>query len=141
MEQINMENRSVLNMVDLYFAEIKFSQNKTKVGRLSLEISHKINSYDDPNILGQKVIEIITAIFEPTGRLNIIIKTIGVFEIKETSEKINQELKNELMKKNAVAIMLPFIRSQVALISAQPGLAPIMMPLINVNNLVDNNKE
>ena len=34
--------------------------------------------------------------------------------------------------------MMPFIRSQVSLLTTQPGLTPILLQPIDVNALVDN---
>lgn len=40
---------------------------------------------------------------------------------------------NEIIEKNTVAIMFPFIRSQITLMTTQPGMTPIVLPPINVN--------
>ncbi|HBG11062.1 MAG TPA: preprotein translocase subunit SecB [Clostridium sp.] len=40
---------------------------------------------------------------------------------------------------NTVAIMFPFIRSQVSLLTTQPGIMPIILPPINTAKLVNNN--
>ena len=45
------------------------------------------------------------------------------------------------MKKNTVAIMFPFIRSQVSILTTQPGMIPIVMPPININALVEDMKK
>ena len=42
-----------------------------------------------------------------------------------------------LVKVNTVAIIFPFIRSQISLLTMQPGLAPIMLPPMNLNALID----
>ena len=42
----------------------------------------------------------------------------------------------ESMLKNAIAIMFPFLRSQVTLVTSQPNFRPIILPIININNLV-----
>jgi preprotein translocase subunit SecB len=41
-----------------------------------------------------------------------------------------------ILKKNSVAIMFPFIRSQVSLITTQPGMIPVQLPLVDVNKMV-----
>ena len=45
------------------------------------------------------------------------------------AENYNQE--EILIHKNTVAIMFPFIRSQVSLMTAQPGMMPVVLPPIN----------
>ena len=37
-----------------------------------------------------------------------------------------------------ISIIFPFIRSQVSLLTTQPGITPIMIPPINLNSLIDS---
>ena len=39
---------------------------------------------------------------------------------------------------NAVAIMFPYLRSQITLITAQPNIPTIVLPAININKLLEN---
>lgn len=41
------------------------------------------------------------------------------------------EMEENIVKTNTVAIMFPFIRSQVTLLTTQPGMTPIVLPPIN----------
>ena len=41
------------------------------------------------------------------------------------------EMEESIVKTNTVAIMFPFIRSQVTLLTTQPGMTPIVLPPIN----------
>ena len=41
------------------------------------------------------------------------------------------EKEESIIKTNTVAIMFPFIRSQVTLLTTQPGMTPIVLPPIN----------
>ena len=40
-------------------------------------------------------------------------------------------MEENIVKTNTVAIMFPFIRSQVTLLTTQPGMTPIVLPPIN----------
>lgn len=63
----------------------------------------------------------------------IDVSLVGVFDIKaDTAEQFQT-----LLHYNTVAMMMPYIRSQITLLTAQPGLAPLVMPPIDVNKLVD----
>lgn len=55
----------------------------------------------------------------------VITKAHFVYE-EETYEK-----EESIIKTNTVAIMFPFIRSQVTLLTTQPGMTPIVLPPIN----------
>lgn len=43
----------------------------------------------------------------------------------------------EAWKDNAVAIMFPYLRSQITLLTAQPDIMPIVLPSINVKKLLE----
>ena len=47
-------------------------------------------------------------------------------------EEEDESLKQGLLKYNTIAIMFPYIRSQISFLSSQPDLPPITIPLINV---------
>lgn len=36
-----------------------------------------------------------------------------------------------IIKKNTIAIMFPFVRSQISLLTTQPGMMPVVLPPIN----------
>lgn len=43
-----------------------------------------------------------------------------------------------LLTKNTVAILFPYVRSQMSLITSQPDTIPVMLPAMNINTLVDS---
>ena len=47
-------------------------------------------------------------------------------------------MKKSLIQKNAVAIMMPYVRSQLTLLTSQPGVDPIVMPPLNINAMLDD---
>lgn len=46
-------------------------------------------------------------------------------------EADSYERESEIIKKNTVAIMFPFVRSQISLLTTQPDMVPIVLPPIN----------
>ncbi|MCK9226077.1 MAG: protein-export chaperone SecB [Candidatus Muirbacterium halophilum] len=63
--------------------------------------------------------------------LNIIVTSVGFFEFGDNIEK---EQHDKLMKINAPAILFPFIRASLTSITAQMGIAPIILPTVNFTN-------
>ena len=47
------------------------------------------------------------------------------------------ELKDEILQKNVIAILFPYIRSELTLLTSQPEMTPIVLPALNINALVD----
>lgn len=48
---------------------------------------------------------------------------------------VDAELKNRLIQTNAVAILLPYLRSEVSILTAQPDTESVVLPPLNVNEL------
>ena len=46
-------------------------------------------------------------------------------------------LKDDILKKNTVAILFPYIRAELTLLTAQPETTPITLPAMNINALID----
>lgn len=66
---------------------------------------------------------------------------VGEFVLLEESNTIPEEEKKSILEKNTVAIMFPFLRSQITLITAQPNMPALNLPPLNINALLENIKE
>ncbi len=51
---------------------------------------------------------------------------------------IQEELKNTLVTKNAIAILMPYLRSEVSLLTAQPGIECVVLPAFNINKILED---
>jgi len=58
-----------------------------------------------------------------------------VAEAQFLYESEDHSREESIINTNTVAIMFPFIRSQVTLLTSQPGMAPIILPPINTQKL------
>ena len=58
---------------------------------------------------------------------------VGIFDVDE--EWVDK------LKANAVAIMFPYLRSQLTLLTSQPEMMPIILPTVNINKLLESNKD
>ena len=52
-------------------------------------------------------------------------------------EDIETDLKNELISKNSVAILMPYLRSEISLLTAQPETETVVLPVFNINRMMD----
>ena len=55
---------------------------------------------------------------------------VGIFSMDDKTD-----LSIGKLKTNAVAIMFPYLRSQVTLWTSQPMMSPIVLPPININKI------
>ena len=125
---------SKLQMLDIYFSNIVFKQNKKELGKVNLKINYDIDYLVNNDDKSVNQVSITTTINDESNQIYLEIIAKGIFKIKDD---IDEQIKGNLIKTNTVAIMFPYIRSQIAIITAQPGLTPIQLPIIDVNKLVN----
>lgn len=124
-----------LQMLDLYFSKFSFEQERGKDNAeysSSFNIEYSVNSQDDSKIR----VTIDTSVQSKDNGIVLALETVGLFRI----EKTDKETYEQLIKANTVAIMFPYIRSQVSLLTTQPGIQPIMIPTMNINALIEGNQ-
>lgn len=66
---------------------------------------------------------------------NINITMAGFFRLEEDSA-----LGKSLLLTNTVAILFPYIRSQLTLLTSQPGFDSVILPVMNINALFADEK-
>ncbi len=60
----------------------------------------------------------------------------GFFEIDNT-EALEDKKMRDLINKNAVAILMPYLRSEVTLLTAQPDTESVVLPPFNISKMMD----
>lgn len=68
---------------------------------------------------------------------DIAISLSGFFEV-EGQEKLDDKVVQDLISKNAVAILMPYLRSELTLLTAQPDTDSIVLPPFNINKMFGN---
>lgn len=110
---------------EIFFQRINFSQIRGgQPGEVKLQIKNTFEfqkSNDNKNL---KAI-VYTTIGEPSGRISIDISSIGVFKVRE-DVSFDDPKYAQIM----VNTIWPFVRSQVSLLTTQPGITPVLLPLL-----------
>ena len=82
-----------------------------------------------------------------TSKYRVSLKIIADSENEYTAEARmsafctideNAEFKDEILQKNVIAILFPYVRSELTLLTSQPEVTPIVLPALNINALIDN---
>ena len=126
-----MEYESHLILQHLVFDEIEFK-------RLGFKTESEVNygleiqiGRDHDNQEHYKVTLVLNGKKDKEYIFKIVLS--GFFEIKN-AENISD--KETLIHKNAVAIMMPYLRSEVSLLTSQPETNSIVMPIFNINKKI-----
>ena len=114
--------KSDLRMDNFYFSEC------------SVERSCKVENGEYKADLQRDILKTEEHQFDVKLKLTIEKEDLSVVVVAHAHfvyEAAEYEMEESIIKTNAVAIMFPFMRSQVTLLTTQPGMSPIVLPPIN----------
>jgi len=114
--------KSDLRMENFHFVECSVS--------LSFDLNKEINELEN----GDYSVVLTLTIHKENNDLNVRVVAAAMFSM----DSDDVELIRSIMETNTVAIMFPFIRSQVSLLTTQPGMIPIVLPPINTAKFKSN---
>lgn len=118
--------KSNLQMKNLYFSKFSFVRDKViKNGELNADIKKNIIS------IGNHEYNVIltTTIEKDDMNIELVAEAQFLYESEDYSRE------ESIINTNTVAIMFPFVRSQVTLLTSQPSMTPIILPPINTQKL------
>jgi preprotein translocase subunit SecB len=98
--------------------------------KINFDISKSIENKTDEIF----IVKIITKVFSARKDIDISITCSAEFSI---IEDIPSDVAKQLIEKNSVSIMFPYIRSYISTITTVPNMTPIVIPPINVNKLLE----
>lgn len=124
---------SVLTLQKMVFDRIEFERKGFKNNEeLKFELQVQIGS--DKNNTYK-----VTLVLNGTKQdeYSIVISLSGFFAI-ETQEELDDKMVQALINKNAVAILTPYLRSELTLLTAQPDTDSVVLPPFNINKMFSN---
>jgi preprotein translocase subunit SecB len=125
----------ILQLLDLYFSKYDFRMSREDNNseyNTSFNVEYAINEHDSSIIK----VTIDTSISNSTNSISLTLQTIAIFKIEKND--IEEASYEQIMKQNTVAIIFPFIRSQISLLTTQPGMPPIILPPMNIAALLNS---
>ena len=122
--------RAEMQLKNLYFPSITFKREAVVVGgELKIDVSRKLRHVDD-------AYEVQLTVDIAKDDISLSVIAIGVFVFTQAVQ--DEESRDDMAKINGAAIIFPFIRSQITSLTAQPGMAPIIIPALNITKLIDD---
>lgn len=129
----NMGNfNSLLTLQKMVFDRIEFDRKGFRnTEELKFELQVQIG-------LGEDSTYKVTLVLNGTKQdeYNIIISLSGFFKV-EGQEDLEDKMVQELINKNAVAILMPYLRSELTLLTAQPDTDSVVLPPFNINKMFE----
>ena len=133
---MNKSIESVLKLEKLVFYRINFTRTGFKTeNELEMKIQSNISKLEDIEFYKS------TLILNGTkpGEYKFEIMLSGYFSFT-TNENISDKTKYDLLNKNSIAILMPYLRSEVSVLTAQPETDVVVLPVFNINNMLKESK-
>lgn len=128
---INLEHniKSDLQLQTLYVDSYNFNFLGSSKGEIEVNVNFNVEDTFADDILTISLSSYIMA--RDSFELNVTL--VGQFVLD--AGMIDK------LKANAVAVMFPYLRSQVTLLTTQPNILPIVLPTININKLLQYHRK
>lgn len=126
------EIESILKLDKIAFDKIEFRRTGySSEKEIQFQIEANIAQKQDAEVYR---VNLILKGLKP-GEYDLEISLVGFFTF-QSDKGYTGDLKNSLISKNAVAILMPYLRSEVSLLTAQPGMDCVVLPVFNINKII-----
>lgn len=128
-----MENiKSDLNIKKIYFSDLMFKRSENIEKKVNINNSLSVE-YEE---LSKNEINVKLEYEAKSDDMSINVAAVinGIFEL-DNYQGLDQDTIEYILKVNTIAILMPYLRSQVILLTSQPGFNPIQIPVINAEAL------
>ena len=124
--------KSILVLQKLVFDKVLFERNGFRTdNKLKLEMQVQIEKNE---VQSYRVTLIANGI--KSDEYSFSVSLSGYFNIESTGN-LDDQIEKELITKNAVAILMPYLRSEVTLLTSQPETDPVVLPIFNINKMME----
>ena len=129
--EVRSKYESPLVLEELEIMESAFRKEGTLADdvELGVHVKHNLKKQSD----GVFEILLETTVSDADEKLYVYVKGRAIFA--------TQQENRDILEKNTIAIMFPYIRSYISLITTQPGMNPIVLPAMNIIAMLNDQRE
>ena len=125
--------RSVLSIKHFIFNSITFERIGFRNDSQELPTSFSVNVEKQGE---NNYIVTLDVNVEKKGEFKTDISISGYCEIDDNHPQLDT-----ILRVNAPAILFPYVRAQLSLLTAQPEMRPIVLPVVNFQKIYEHSKE
>ena len=124
-----MENACVLKLEHLVFDEISFKRIGFKSHEdVNFEFGFNFDSADEEVFIAR-----ISVVGTKADEYKFEVRASGYFQVSSQEND-----RDAIIHQNAVAILFPYVRSQITLLTSQPEVDSIVLPPVNIAKMVED---
>ncbi|MCI9189865.1 MAG: preprotein translocase subunit SecB [Lachnospiraceae bacterium] len=114
-----------IEITESTFRKKDFSLDELELG---VRVEHSVEN------IGEDEYEIVlnTTVSDENENVYVNVRGKAIFR--------TQQKNMDMLEKNTIAIIFPYIRSYISIITTQPGMPPIVLPAMNIIAMVNDQK-
>ena len=123
---------TALRNLNMYFENINFQSNGKNIKDVPKGVNigfREIHEYEEDKIFIKLYCRV-----EKKDKFELNLCLVGSF-------LVGKDFPTDKLLPNAIAIMFPYLRSQVTLMTTQPNITPVTIPPININSFLKRQEE
>lgn len=122
------ESPLVLDKIEIVESTFRKKDVSLEGIELGVQVERSLNK------MGEGTFEVIlvTTVTDKEEKVFVNVKGRALF----TTQQENMDI----LEKNTIAIMFPYIRSYISIITTQPGMNPIVLPAMNIVAMINDQK-
>ncbi len=128
--EINTKYPSPLILEEIVILEGSFKRTEAELSNenFNFDVKRSIEKKDN----NRYAIILDAEVENEDASISIIVKCRGKFRTEQENR--------DLIERNAIAIMFPYLRSYISTITTQPGMLPIVLPAMNIISMLNDDK-
>lgn len=121
---------SILEMKNLIVENITFSRSIEHFPeKLNVNISVKYQQQDENSLK----VSVSCNASDTNKYIDLSVIVSAIFLINQKVENVDTDY---ILKRNTATILFPYLRSEVTLVTSQPNLQPVILPPVNINDIL-----
>lgn len=122
------ESPLVLEKIEIIESTFRKKDESLEGLELGVQVEHSFNRLDED------IFEVIlfTIVSDEDEKVYVSVKGRAIFN--------TQQENMDILEKNTIAIMFPYIRSYISIVTTQPGMNPIVLPAMNIVAMINDKK-
>lgn len=125
----NYESPLVLKTIMITEGNFKRTEESLENVELRVDVAHNVERLQNQ----EYKIMLELSVADPEERLSVLVKGMAIFQTEQEDQY--------MIERNTIAIMFPYFRSYVSMLTTQPGMTPIVLPAMNVMAMLDSRDE
>lgn len=118
-----------LKLENMFFSKIEyFREEDFQKTDYTIQFNREIKKSEENPQKYRVALE--SNIKDKNGRMELNIEIVGIF-ISDYTEQ-DADLIKSIIQDNTTAILFPYLRSQISLVTTQPEFSPIILPPMNI---------